>query len=81
MPNSEGTEGITRWACWHPDLGYLRFSSYAAASSSEHPDPRGCFTREKDADMRRKRTFFHQRQLYQGSSIKVRKIMWFWEVR
>lgn len=44
--------GLTLMACWHPELGYLRFNSYSTVTPSNEPDPRGCFSRRADAEMR-----------------------------
>jgi hypothetical protein len=72
--------GMTRWVCWHPELGYLRFGSYSVAHASAAPDPRGCFTRRADAVVRQRGKFFCSNEPYWGSGVVVRRIRLTWEV-
>ena len=68
----------TRWVCWHPKLGFLRFGSYSAAVSSDSPDPRGCFAKEAHALARKMGTFWCGSTEYQGSTIEVKQIHFTW---
>lgn len=67
-----------RWACWHPKLGYLRFSSYSEARATPAPDPRGCFARRVDAEKRQQGSFYCKRSSHNGSEIKLRYVSFTW---
>lgn len=65
---------IERYACYHKELGYLRFKSYSQASVSSYPDPRGMFTKLSDAEKRRAQRFWVGNGSYKGERIIIRKI-------
>jgi hypothetical protein len=72
--------GATKWICWHPDLGYLRFGSYNVGNASAEPDPRSCFSRRSDAEGRQRGTFYCRGKPYLGSGVVIRRVRMVWEV-
>lgn len=71
---------ITRFVCWHPTHGYLRFKSYSEATGSPLPDPRGLFARRQDAERRQREGFWLGGKPVRGNEIEVRELRVSFEV-
>jgi len=71
-----------RWACWHPSFGFLTFGSYRQARTHDYPDPRGCFSKKKDAEKRTKEDFYVGDDCcpHSGNGIQVLEITLDWTV-
>lgn len=70
---------IEFWACYHDDLGFLKFDSYGKASVSKEPLPRGLYKEQAYAEMHKRDRFWANGNNYDGSEIKVVKVTFDWK--
>lgn len=69
-----------KWVCWHPSLGFLTFGSYRQATVHKEPNPRGCFSKKRDAEKRTGEAFYFKNTPYPGYSIQVLEVTFTWHV-